>query len=68
MNKGLKEAAKAGFIKGKVQEALKRGATRFNLNPKGQVTVEEISKAAGKAGLVTVNNDGEITLLIPRAA
>ncbi len=66
--KGLKDVAKLGFIKGKVEEALKRGATRFTLNPKGEITVEEVAKAASKAGLVSVNNAGEITLLIPRAA
>ena len=65
--KGLKDVAKNGFIKGKVEEALKRGATRFTLNPKGEITVEEVAKAASKAGLVSVNNAGEITLLIPRA-
>lgn len=65
-NKGLKVVAAQGFVAGKVAEATKLGAVRFALSPKGTVKVEDVRKAASKAGLVLVEDGPTLTLCVPR--
>lgn len=65
-NKGLKMVAAQGFVAGKVADATKAGAVRFSLNPKGKVKVEDVRKAASKAGLVLVEDGTNLVLCVPR--